>query len=215
MKKNVFSAQQLDVLKEIGNICAGNATVALAQILFKKIELQIPTVEIISLKQIAKIIDKDDQPIIGIQMETLGAINGQILLVFSEKSAYTLMELLVGNVTQNRTRIITQIGISSLKEIGNIVISSYLSTLSSLSRLPVFPSCPQFTDGVPSAVIKTVFGGFGKSEPQVILIETVFSEQMSSVTGKFFIAFDSESMKLILKACETIANSSKKKPTKK
>ncbi|MDD5745995.1 MAG: chemotaxis protein CheC [Candidatus Omnitrophica bacterium] len=210
MKKNVFSAQQLDVLKEIGNICAGNATVALAQILFKKIELQIPTVEIISLKQIAKIIDKDDQPIIGIQMETLGAINGQILLVFSEKSAYTLMELLVGNVTQNKTRIITQIGISSLKEIGNIVISSYLSTLSSLSRLPVFPSCPQFTDGVPSSVIKTVFGGFGKDEPQVILIETVFSEHMSSVTGKFFIAFDSESMKLILKACETIANSAKK-----
>ena len=210
MKKIKFSPQELDILKEIGNICAGNATVALTQILFKKIELQIPTVEIISLKQIPRIIDKDDRPIIGIQMETLGAINGQILLVFSEKSAYTLMELLVGNVTQNKTRIITQIGISSLKEIGNIVISSYLSTLSSISRLPVFPSCPQFTDGLPSTVIKTVFGGFGREEPQVILIETIFSEQTSSVTGKFFIAFDSDSMHLILKACETISSEPKK-----
>jgi len=210
MAKLIYTKKQLDVLKEIGNICAGNATVALSQILFKKIELQIPKVAIIPLNQTAKIIDKNNRPIIGIQMETLGAINGHILLIFSEKSAYTLMELLVGNPSKQKARFITQIGISSLKEIGNIVISSYLSTLSSLSRLPVFPSCPQFTDGLPSAVIKAVFSGFDQRGSHLILIETIFKEQMSSVSGKFFIAFDSQSMKLILKACESGTKRKKK-----
>jgi len=196
-----FDKRQLDVLKEIGNICAGNATVALAQILFKKIELEIPTVDVISVDQVASIIDKDDRPIIGIQMETLGAINGQILLIFSEKSAYTLMELLVGNAGK-KTRLVTQIGISSLKEIGNIVISSYLSTLSSLSRLPVFPSCPQFTDGPPSSVIKSVFGGFSQENQKLILLETLFNEETSPVDGKFFLAFDADSMEMIINACE-------------
>jgi len=212
MKKVAFDKTDLDILKEIGNICAGNATVALSQILFKKIELEIPKVEIIALKDVAKAIDKDNRPIIGIQMETLGAINGQILLVFSEKNAYTLMELLVGNTKQQKTRLITQIGISSLKEVGNIVISSYLSTLSSLSRLSVFPSCPQFTDGLPSSVVKSVFGAFSKTNQNLILIETVFTEQSSPVNGTFFIAFDSKSMKLILKACEnTVKNNNKTK----
>lgn len=211
MKKIHFSKKELDVLKEVGNICAGNATVALAQILFKRIELQIPTVEIIALSKVAERIDKNKSPVIGIQMETLGAINGHVLLVFSQKSAYTLMEMLVGNSSQQRTRLVTQISISSLKEIGNIVISSYLSTLSSLSRLPVFPSCPQFTDGLPESVIKTVFSGFDKNQQQLILIETIFAEQLSSVTGKFFIAFDSQSMKLLLKACENATSKPKKK----
>lgn len=211
MEKKGFSKSDLDVLKEIGNICAGNATVALSQILFKKIELEIPKVEIIPFKDVARAIDKEDRPIIGIQMETLGAINGQILLVFSEANAYTLMELLVGNTKQQKTRLITQIGISSLKEIGNIVISSYLSTLSSLSQLSVFPSCPQFTDGVPSSVVKSVFGAFSKTNQNLILIETVFTEQSSCVNGTFFIAFDSKSMNLILKACESTANNNLKK----
>ncbi len=211
MKKKVFNKTDLDILKEIGNICAGNATVALSQILFKKIELEIPKVEIIPITKVAQAIDPDNRPIIGIQMETLGAINGQILLIFSEKNAYTLMELLVGNTKQQKARLITQIGISSLKEIGNIVISSYLSTLSSLSRLSVFPSCPQFTDGLPSSVVKTVFGAFSRTNQNLILIETVFTEQSSSVNGTFFIAFDSKSMKLILKACETTAKNNNKK----
>lgn len=202
MKKKRFTKSQVDILREIGNICAGNATIALSQILFKKIELQIPVVEIISVKKIGEIFTKQSELIIGIQMETLGAINGQILLIFPQKSAYTLMELLVGNTKRQKAKLITQIGISSLKEIGNIVISSYLSTLSSLSRLPVFPSCPQFTDGLSNNILRAIFGGFGKKGPDVIFIETIFKEDTSSLTGKFFIAFDSVSMKLILKACE-------------
>ncbi len=183
MNKKEFSNVQLDILKEIGNICAGNATVALGQILFKKIELQIPTVDILPLKKMAEMLVINDCPVIGIQMETLGAINGQVLLIFPQKCAYTLMDILVGSDEKQKTRFVTQIGISSLKELGNIVISSYLSTLSSISRLPVFPSCPQFTDGLASMVIKTIFGGISKKDPTLILIETLFSEEISSVTG--------------------------------
>jgi len=196
-----FNKQKLDILKEVGNICAGNATIALAQILFKRIELQTPIVKILTVEDITKILYKDEHNIIGIQMEALGAINGHVLLLFTEKSAYNLMEILIGYGLK-QPKFITQIGISSLKEIGNIVISSYLSTLSSLSRLAVFPSCPQFTEGLPSAVFKSVFGSIGDKEAKLILIETIFTEQATSVNGNFFIAFDSKSMQLILKACE-------------
>lgn len=196
-----FNKKQLDVLKELGNICAGNATIALSQILFKKIELQVPKIQILALEEIPKFIGEEEKPIVGIQMETLGAIHGYALLIFSEKCAFNLMGLLIGK-SNDQPKLITEIGISSLKEIGNIVISSYLSTLSSLSRLAVFPSCPQFYDGLPSSVIKNVFKGLNAKDSQVILIETVFTENITSVSGEFFIAFNSQSMQLILKACE-------------
>ncbi|MFH1459074.1 MAG: chemotaxis protein CheC [Candidatus Omnitrophota bacterium] len=207
---NKFNKNQRDILREVGNICAGNAAVALAQILFKKIELQVPTLKSVPLVKLASTIDKDGIPIIGIQMETLGMINSQILLLFSQESAYQLMELLVGSPKMQKTKLITQIGISSLKEIGNIVISAYVSTLSAMSKLPVYLSCPQFTDGVPEMVIKSVFGTSKKQNPNVILIETYFNEFTNSVKGKFFIAFDPNSMRLILKACKAFAKSMKK-----
>ncbi len=201
MRKPKITAKQLDILKELGNICAGNATIALSQILFKKIMLQTTKVQLLPPSAVSDVIDDTGHTIICIQMETLGSIHGSAVLIFSEESAYNLMELLVGKFGQ-QPKFITQIGISSLKEIGNIVISSYLSTLSSMSRLPVFPSCPQFHDGLPEAVIKSVFGEMCSKNIPMILIETTFSEQVSTVTGHFFITFDSISMETVLKACE-------------
>lgn len=202
MASKKYSRKELDILKEVGNICAGNASIALGQILFKKIDLETPVVQILNIHELAKVVNNDEHTIVAIHMETLGAVSGHVLLLFSEKSAYNLMQILVGKTFQ-KTRFITQIGISSLKEIGNIVISSYLSTLSSVSRLAVFPSCPQFMEGLPSSVFKSIFGALQQhKDASLILIETIFTERVTSVAGKFFIAFDSESMKNILKACE-------------
>ncbi|MCM8814044.1 MAG: chemotaxis protein CheC [Candidatus Omnitrophica bacterium] len=202
MKKNIFTKDDLDVLKEWGNICAGNATIALAQLLFKKITLETSTVTTLAASEIGKYVDQEDRSVICIQMDTLGAVQGRVLLLFGEKSAHNLIELLVGKTT-SQGKFITQIGISSMKEIGNIVMSSYLSTLSSLSRIPIFPSCPQFMDGQPSAVLNNMFSSFGRKKLTVLLIETVFGEESTSVKGKFFIAFDSTTMQSFLAACRS------------
>ncbi len=196
-----FNQRQWDILREAGNICAGNATVALSHILFRKIELHVPRLQLVELDKMEKIFTQNSNPLIGIHMETLGAVEGSALLIFQEESGYTLMEMVVGGLGK-QTRVVTQIGISALKEVGNIVISSYLSTLSSLSRLPVFPSCPQFISGMPLMIMKNAFNTLERTASHAVLIETFFQEPITAVSGRFFIAFDPLSIKRLLKAFE-------------
>ena len=48
---------QMDVLKEIGNIGAGNAMTALAQMLNKKVDMSVPKVEILEFKEVVELLE--------------------------------------------------------------------------------------------------------------------------------------------------------------
>ena len=50
-KNNVtLSDDVIDMLKEVGHICTGNATIALSQVLTQKVELTIPDLKLIDSK---------------------------------------------------------------------------------------------------------------------------------------------------------------------
>ena len=51
-----MSAQYMDVLKELGNIGAGNATTALAELLQSKVDMSVPQVKLIDFSEIGELI---------------------------------------------------------------------------------------------------------------------------------------------------------------
>ena len=56
----------MDVLREIGNIGAGNATTALAQMVNCKIDMDVPQVKILSFNELAQIFGGPEKPVIGV-----------------------------------------------------------------------------------------------------------------------------------------------------
>ena len=79
---------QLDVLKEIGNIGAGNATTALSTMLNVKMDMSVPNVALIQFKDISTIIGSEDQTVVGILLGLEGDIDGMMLFIFDTKSAH-------------------------------------------------------------------------------------------------------------------------------
>ena len=53
---NELSSMQYDVLKELGNIGAGNATTALAQMINKKVDIGVPHVRLVDFNEISTIL---------------------------------------------------------------------------------------------------------------------------------------------------------------
>ena len=47
---------QFDVLKEIGNIGAGNATTALSQLIRSKVDMRVPKVELLGFQELSEIV---------------------------------------------------------------------------------------------------------------------------------------------------------------
>lgn len=71
----------LDVLKEIGNIGAGNATTAIANMLGMKIDMNVPNVKLMEVSKLGTAVGAEDETIVGIFLEVLNDIEGSMMFL--------------------------------------------------------------------------------------------------------------------------------------
>ncbi|MDD5729740.1 MAG: chemotaxis protein CheC [Candidatus Omnitrophica bacterium] len=200
MDKIKIGPVEKDILTEVGSICAGNATTALVQILGRRIELLFPTLKVVNINKLPLYLSNHpEEVVIGIHMQILGEAKGNALLVFLKRDAFMIVDLLMGPV-QEKPGMLTEIGISALKEMGNIVISAYLSSLSAFTGISAFPSTVTLTSGAASSLVNLAFVGIDKQEAtETILVDAVFKDRKRDLSGNFFIIFDARTIKEILK----------------
>ena len=199
---NALDEMQYDVLKEIGNIGAGNATTALSQMLSMKMDMSVPKVALISFKEISSIIGSEDQIVVGILLELEGEIDGMMMFFFDLKSAHHLVDVLMQRATVNQSiddegTDFSEIEMSALNEIGNIVAGSYLTAIATLTSMKIISSVPNMTIDMVGALLSVPAIEFGKYGDKLLLIESQFGE-MDFVTGYFLLIPEYESYDKIL-----------------
>ncbi len=195
-----LNTNQLDVLREIGNIGAGNAITALAKMLNKKVDMSVPKVKILNFKEIPEILGSSDTLIVGILLEVTGDLKGNILFVLDSNSAHSLVNILMGKQDADKSAELDEIEISALKEMGNILAGSYLSALSMLTNLNILPSVPDLCIDMAGAILSVPAIGFGKVGDSVLYIETEFTDGTQKVAGEFFLIPDVNSYETLLSA---------------
>ena len=198
----------IDMLKEVGNICSGNATVALSQVLNRRIELKIPDLKLLNADTVFNKLNNLQEILVGINIHLLGSLSGNVVLMFPEKSAYSLVDA----VSQYRSELgnATEYGVSSLKEVGNIVISAYLATLSTFTKQVILHSTPSLICGTLETIFNVAFHGFRTVAQEIILIETFFEISENNIKGSFFLLFDPKTIKSLLEDTRGYWESEKK-----
>jgi chemotaxis protein CheC len=99
-------------------------------------------------------------------------------------------------------------GLSLIKEVGNVVISSYLGALSMMLRIITIPSIPTMISGPAQQILNMLFNPINKND-YVLLIEAIFEEQEHKLNGSFYLALTPESVKLIQDGCKKLLESLK------
>lgn len=194
-----LSNMQIDVLREVGNIGAGNAATALAKMLNRKVDMAVPRVKILEFKDVSEILGSAENPVVGILLGVTGDLTGKIMFILQEQDAGKLVNMLMGR-QMNEAFEFDDLSISALKEIGNILAGSYLSSLSTLTNLNVMPSIPDMAIDMAGAILSVPAIEFGKVGDTVLFIETEFSEGDEKVVGDFFLVPDVETYDILLKA---------------
>ncbi len=125
--------EQLDALKEIGNIGAGNAAIALSQLLNKKVMINVPRVSLISRDKISEseFMIAPDEVSIAVSLKILGALKGGMLVLFSQKSALLMIDVLLQRKA-GTTQFLTTVDTSAISESSHILSSSYLNAVGEL-----------------------------------------------------------------------------------
>lgn len=176
-----YNPLQLDALKEVGNIGAGNAATALSQLLNKKVDMTVPSVNIVPFNAIFSRIG-GEEVVIGVIVRVLGDTPGNILFIFEKDGALNLIEDLTGK----REEQISEMGNSVLCEIGNIISSSFMNAIAKFTNMLITPSVPAVTYDMLGAILSTTFIESGQFDDSVLDIETMFLDSNSEISGHFY-----------------------------
>lgn len=196
---NQIDNMQFDVLREIGNIGAGNATTALSQMINSKIDMKVPKVDLLEFKELAEIVGGAENLVVGILFTLEGQIDGMMMFMMDMDAARHLVKLLLGSYyDENGSDEFTEMERSALNEIGNIIAGAYLSSLAALTNIVITSSIPYMAIDMSGAILSVPAIEFGKIGDKALLIETEFGDEIKSVNGYFILIPTLESYGTIL-----------------
>lgn len=188
-----------DVLKEIGNIGAGNAATSLATMLGAKVDMKVPRVELLDFNQIGDAIGGEEQIMAGVYLVINGDISGSIMFLLEEESAHVLVSKLMMGMPRAQEVGFSEMEMSALQEVGNIITGAYLNSLSSLTGLTITESIPDLTVDMAGAILSVPATEFGLLGDKLLMIETSFTDD-AELNGYFILVPDLPSYGKLLRA---------------
>ncbi|MFY9217266.1 MAG: chemotaxis protein CheC, partial [Tepidanaerobacteraceae bacterium] len=156
-------------------------------------------VKIIPFDEVSDSVGGPEKLVVGIFLRISGDIDGNILIVISEKDAYTLAKTLL-NYNRDINRDFSDLEESALNELGNIIGSSYVTALSELTNLSLRISVPSMAFDMAGAIISFPLSLYGYLGDTAFLIETEFVEGLAGIKLNYFMIPDDKSLKRLLKA---------------
>ena len=159
-----LSPIQMDALKEVGNIGAGNAATALGAALNKTVNINVPVIELITIDQLNddSLLREAPDVSIAVFSRITETIKGGIMVLFSKNNSLLLSDLLTKKAP-GENGLLTLVEVSALSETAYILSCSYLDSVGlMLNQRLLIPSSPQTaidkSGGLNKALIKRFLG---------------------------------------------------------
>ncbi|MHA2296564.1 MAG: chemotaxis protein CheC [Candidatus Hodarchaeales archaeon] len=185
--KNGEESQFLDdAFKEIGNVGAGHAATALSQLLNRRIDISVPRISVITVDDIEKVyenlhVEKNDK--LGlIYTKTSGELEIGLTTAFPEKGIIKFLSLLTYSKVVDLSSL-TEFEISSVKEIGNILLLHYISSINTFisPKIFIYPKVPEIKLGLSSEIVEDVFSHHVKKKTEMLSIDVDILLEQSKI----------------------------------
>jgi chemotaxis protein CheC len=144
-----YTDLQLDALRELANIGSGTASTALSSMLGRSVDISVPSAFVMPMAEAVGSIGDPESEATGVVLGIVGEMPGSVLLLFTPKDA----ELMCGLLGVEAG---TEIGVSALMEIGNIVGASYINALGQMIGMELEPTPPAAATDMLGAIVETV-----------------------------------------------------------
>lgn len=206
MSLDEITEKYLDVLSEIGNIGAGNATSAVANMLGLKVDMSVPHVELIEVEKIGMLIGSEEDIIVGIMLGVEVDMDGSMMFLMDLPSAHRLvgkmMMMDVDSMTEEQlcSADFSEMEQSAIQEIGNIIAGSYLNALSQLTNLTLSPTVPFLAVDMAASILSVPAIQFGMVSEKALLIKTEIGGIDMPINGFYILMPENDSYEKILRS---------------
>ena len=189
-----LSELQRDALQEVGNIGAGNAANALAQMINKRVDINIPLVEMVELDEYAKAISKKNEKILVAWSNIVGKTRATVLTMFSLSDAIDITSRIVDDSSKKkidlRKKILKvddfpELYRSAMSELGHILGSHYVSAIGDLLGIRLMTEPPDMSIDTGEQLFKILKEEIGLLKKLSLVITTSVIITDIKITGTF------------------------------
>lgn len=166
----ILEENEMDALRELGNIGAAHAATVLSQMLNSQIEMSVPEIKLVDIADIHGQIDNDVAVLVVFQIQGEVKNGGYVMLHLPMKSAMRLTDIMLG--ISDDSREFSEMDRSTVMELGNIMVSSFLDATANMLGIMMLPSPPEMKIDMPLAVFQSLLAMDGIDIDKVVLFRT-------------------------------------------
>ncbi len=204
--KEAYTDIEIDVLRELGNIGAGNAATSLSTMLNQTIDMAVPVVRITSFDDAVQSFGGAENLVAGVLLSFEGLegveeskdIKGMLLFIVDIESANDLVTTLTGGMYEPGSPEFEEMKPSVLAEIGNIMGAAYINSIATLTGLALNISVPYLSTDMVGAILSIPIAEFGALSDTVLFIEESFKGIGKDINSSMSLFAGSETIDTIM-----------------
>ncbi len=193
-----FNQMQLDILREICTVAGGNAATSLSIMSERKIDITVPNIMIEAVENVPMALDGEEKVVNAVYLSISGQISASIFLILDRLESLRMVDILTRKEL-GQSRELDEMGISALKELGNIMGGSYLTAIVKMSRIRITHSIPGFASDMLGALLDEMLAQLSLKTRYAVIVENEFkAEDDICIKGHFVLMLEPGDLELIL-----------------
>lgn len=189
---------ELDTIREMGSIGMGNAATALSSMLGCEVRIDLPEVRIMGYNEAIDWIGGPEVITAGVLVHMSGELNGIMLSVQQMEFVNLVLERMIGQTVETYEQL-TELDDSALVEVGNIMISTFITALCSLAGISTRLTVPAFAVDMQGAILTVPMAEFGGQSDYIMTIGANFICGGQEVPSRLLLSPDIRSLNFLLK----------------
>ena len=184
---------QLDVMREIGNIGAGNACTALSGLIGTPIDMSVPRVQLLGIDSTSDYLGGDDKEVLGIRIDVKADLTGMMYHIVNKRFAERLINTFYEKKLDT-IKSIDEMDMSVISEMGNITSGAYANALATLSGYVVDIGTPTPGGYSISEILKVPIETFGEVGDKILVVYEQFIIDSEKLTSNMILVLEKDSL---------------------
>lgn len=168
-------------LKEIINIGGGNAATSLSTLINNRVNMDVPTLELMEYEEVYQSILADDKEVKVVIMQLLGG-EGSFIFVVSPEDAMKLAE----KMFHNEMEVTEELADSAVKELVNILVNSFLNASMKMIDMNLLASVPMMAHDLFGSVLSSIYLEHGQYDSTIVIMQNEFWSEGDKIDGSLF-----------------------------
>ena len=188
---------QMDALREIGNIGSGNAASAISSMLDRPVNITVPKISILDYNEVVENLGGPEQLLVALMLYMNADVSGMMMFLLHKDFAHMTLNALMGSDLSDFSQA-GDMEISAIKEVGNIMASSYVNAIAEMTGLRIDISVPDICIDMAGAILSVPAIHYANISDKIIFIEDEFSSAQENAASHILMVPDVESLNKIM-----------------